>query len=209
MTADDERLDQIKHWWKQYRWTILTGAGLGILAVGGWTGWSEYTRVELEEASVVFQELSAAVVEADASAAQEAFDQLQSEHSTSTYADNARLLQARAVYEQGDAAGAKELLRDAAMKSSRSSTSHTARLRLARLYIADTEYQQALDLLGSNTAKGYESYYQELKGDAFRGLNEFEKAQDAYRASIDALDSESASYETILTLKLNDSLVGE
>ncbi len=208
MTPDDERLEQIKNWWKEFRWTIIGGTTLGVVAVGGWTGWNEYTRVEQEAASSLFQELSVAVVQADVSSARQAFDELLDGHSGSNYAEKARLLLARANYEAGEVGAARSLLEDAISKSSDDATLHTARIRLARLMIADAQFEAALDLLSVADVGQYESHYQELRGDAYRGMKRHQEAQDAYQASIDALGGNSA-YQTILTLKLNDTLVQE
>lgn len=207
MAADEERLDQIRQWWKEYRWTIIGGTAIGVAAVGGWTGWKEYTRVQQEAASVLFQQVSVAVVQADVEAARRAFDDLIDSHGSSAYAENARLLMARASYDAGETDAARVLLQEAIDSSSEESTIHAARIRLAQLMIADGRYQDALDTLGSSNAGGFESHYQELRGDAYRGLNRNGDAKDAYQASIDSLNQNSASYRTILTLKLNDTLI--
>lgn len=208
MTPDDERLEQIKNWWKEFRWTVIGGTTIGVLAVGGWTGWSEYSRVQQEAASALFQELSVAVVQADVITARQAFGDLLDDHSGSAYAERARLLLARAAYDAGDVDDARNLLEEAISLSSDAATVSAARIRLAQLMIADAHYQEALNVLDSGSAGGFESYFQELRGDAYRAMNRNAKAKEAYQASIDAL-SPGSSYQTILTLKLNDTLVAE
>ncbi len=208
MTPEDERLEQIKNWWKEFRWTVIGGTAVGVLAVGGWTGWSEYSRIEQETASVLFQELSVAVVQADVPTARRAFDDLLADHPNTTYADRARLLLARANYDAGEIDSARALLEDAVSSSADDATAHAARIRLAQLMIADAQYQEALTVLDSSNTGGFESFYQELRGDAYRAMNRNSEAKQAYQASIDALNSDSG-YRTILTLKLNDTLVAE
>ncbi|MXW47776.1 MAG: tetratricopeptide repeat protein, partial [Gammaproteobacteria bacterium] len=149
MTPEEERLDQVKQWWKEYRWTVIGGVSAGVIGVGGWTGWNEYTRVQQELASALFQELSVAVVQADVTGARRAFDELFEDYSGTAYAEKARLLFARAAYEVGEEADARRLLEDAVDLSSDESTAHTARIRLAQLLIQSAQYQEALDLLGS------------------------------------------------------------
>ncbi len=209
MTPDDERLEQIKNWWKEFRWTVIGGLGVGVIAVGGWTGWVGHTQSQQEAASELFQQLSVAVVDADVEVAQQAHDDLLAEYSRTAYADQARLLMARAHYEAGAVDNARTLLETAISQSSDPSTVHAARIRLAQLLIAETQFQAALDVLGSSATGQFESYYQELKGDAYRALNRYAEATEAYQASIDSLSDGSTSYRTILTLKLNDTLVAE
>lgn len=208
MTPDEERLDQVKQWWKEYRWTAIGGISAGVIGVGGWTGWTEYTRVQHESASALFQELSVAVVQADATGARRAFDELFEDYSGTAYAEKARLLLARTAYEVGEQADARRLLEDAVDLSSDESTVHAARIRLAQLLIENAQYQEALDLLGSADPGQFASHYEELKGDAYRAMNRYSEAKKAYEASLDRLGFNSG-YRTILTLKLNDTLVAE
>jgi len=208
MAADDERLEQIKDWWQQYRWTVIGGVAIGILSVGGWTGWNAYTEVKQEAASVLFQELSVAVVQTDVTTAQRALQDLLADHSGSVYAQRARLLLARAAYDAGEINDAHTLLEEAVASSSDDATRHAARIRLAQLKLADEQYAEVLDLLDVTSVDSFATYYHELKGDAYRALNRNSEAQEAYQASIDAL-SPNSGYETILTLKLNDTLVAQ
>lgn len=208
MTPEEERLDQVKQWWKEYRWTVIGGVSAGVIGVGGWTGWNEYTRVQQELASALFQELSVAVVQADVTGARRAFDELFEDYSGTAYAEKARLLFARAAYEVGEEADARRLLEDAVDLSSDESTAHTARIRLAQLLIQSAQYQEALDLLGSVDPGQFASHYEELKGDAYRAMNRYSEAKKAYEASLDLLGFNSG-YRTILTLKLNDTRVAE
>ncbi len=208
MTPDDERLEQIKNWWKEFRWTIIGGTTVGVLAVGGWTGWNEYSRIQQETASVLFQELSVAVVQADMSTARQAFDNLLDDHSGSAYAERARLLLARAAYEAGDVSDSRALLEEAISASNDAATEAAGRIRLAQLMIADAQYQEALNVLDTGNSAGFESYFQELRGDAYRAMDRNAEAKEAYEASIEALSSNSG-YQAILTLKLNDTLIAE
>ncbi|MDE0310517.1 MAG: tetratricopeptide repeat protein [Acidiferrobacterales bacterium] len=205
MTTEEERLDQIKEWWKEYRWTIVAGTVLGIGVIGGWTGWNEYTRVQQESASVLYQDVSVAVVQNDYEAALTAAEQLLDEHGSSGYAGKAMLLMARASYENGDAAQARRYLRQALDEATEEATVHVARIRLAKLMIADREYQDALDLLDVERQQGFDSYYLELRGDAYHALGMDEQAHQAYLQSMDEL-SPGSSYEQVLALKLNETV---
>ncbi len=205
MTPEEERLDQIKEWWKEYRWTIVAGTTLGLGAIGGWTGWNEYTRIQQESASALYQDVSVAVVQSDYGAALTAAEQLLDEHGSSGYAGKAMLLMARASYEHGDASQARRYLQQAMNEATEEATVHVARIRLAKLMIAEREYQEALSLLDVAEQQGFDSYYLELKGDAYRAMGMDKQAHEAYLGSMDALKPGS-SYEQILALKLNDTV---
>ena len=205
MATEDERLDQIKEWWKEYRWVIVGGTALGISAIGGWTGWSEYSRIQQESASALYQDVSVAVVQSDYEAALTAAEQLLDEHGSTGYAGKALLLMARASYEHGDSGQARRYLQQAMSEATEDATVHVARIRLAKLMIAEREYQEALNLLDVDEQQGFDSYYLELQGDAYLALGMDKQAHEAYLGSMDALRPGS-QYEQILALKLNETL---
>ncbi len=208
MTPDDERLEQIKEWWKEYRWTILGGTTLGIAVIGGWTGWNEYTQTQQESASALYQQVSVAVVENNYNFARDSIDELLSDYPKTAYAGKALLLMARASYENGEEDETRRYLLQAIDDATESSTVHTARIRLGQLMIAEKQYEEALELLDIGNMGGFDSHYHELRGDAYRAQEKLKEAQESYRASLDTL-APGAQYATILNLKLNDTLVQE
>ena len=205
MASDDERLEQIKEWWKEYRWTIIGGTALGIGAIGGWTGWTEYTRIQQESASALYQDVSVAVVQSDYGAAINAAEQLLDDYGSTGYAGKALLLLARASYEHGETAETRRYLQQAMNEATEEATVHVARIRLAKLMIAEREYQEAISLLDVADQQGFDSYYLELKGDAYRALGQDKQAHEAYLESMDAL-APGSPYERYLALKLNDTV---
>ena len=208
MTTEEERISQIKDWWKEYRWSIIGGVGLGIAALGGWTGWNEYSRVQQESASAFYQTLSVAVVEENYETANESMRSLLDEHPETAYTGQGLLLMARASYENGNAAESKDYLWQAINESKESSTVHTARIRLAQLLLSESKYDEALNVLNVTDMENFDSHYHELRGDAHRGLKQYDDAHKAYQSSIDHL-APGSPYESILRLKLNDTLISE
>ncbi len=206
MNPEEERLEQIKEWWKEYRWTIIGGTALGIGVIGGWTGWTEYTTAQQESASSLYQEVSVAVVaENDYEGARQAAEQLLDEHRSTGYAGKALLLLARASYESGDRDQTRQYLQQAMDQAAEEATVHVARIRLAKLMIDESEYQDAMKLLDVKDTTGFESHYLELKGDAHRALGQIKEAHEAYQESMDAL-APGSQYRSILALKLNDTV---
>ena len=208
MTPEEERLEQIKKWWKEYRWTILGGTGLGIAFISGWTGWNEFSQTQQEAASALYQQVSVAVVENDYNSARDRIDELLSDHPNTAYSGKALLLMARASYEYGEEDETRKYLLQAIDDATEASTVHIARIRLGQLMIAEKQYEEALELLDIGNMGGFDSHYHELRGDAYRAQEKLKEAQEAYRASLDTL-APGSQYAAILTLKLNDTLVQE
>ena len=206
MTPEEERIEQLKEWWKEYRLTIIVGTLLGLGTVAGWTGWKEYSLNEREVASVLYQQISEAVVGQDYESAQRAAVELFDNYESTSYAEQAHLLLARASFEHGAIDQSSDLLQQVIISSSDNAIVHTARIQLARLMIAEDKFEEVISLLDIPSMDGYDSHYHELRGDAYRALGENEKATESYQASIDEL-SLNSYYLTYLRLKLHDTPV--
>jgi len=206
MTPEEERLENIKQFWQEYRWTIIGGVVLGACMIGGWTGWQEYSRIQQESASTIFQKVAVAVVAGDADVAEQSAQELLEKHAGTSYAATAQILLARSRFESEDAQGAKDVLRDVLNSTDESSIEHLARIRLAQILIEQSEFQETLDLLDLSDLGGADSQYHELRGDAYRGLNQIERAHEEYQLSMDHL-SPTSQYSPILAMKLNDTKI--
>ncbi len=206
MTPEQERIDKLKQLWQEYRWTIVGGVAIGVGTIGGWTGWQEYTRVQQESASAYFQDVSVAVVTGDVETAENVTQQLLDEHAGTSYLTNAQLLLARSRFERGDAAGARDLLSQVLASAKEKSIQHVARIRLAQLMLAQREFTETLELLNITEMGGLDSHYYELRGDAYRGLNQINKAREEYETSLEKL-SLTSQYAGILRAKLNDTKI--
>lgn len=206
MTPEQERIDKLKQLWQEYRWTIVGGVAIGVGTIGGWTGWQEYARVQQESASAYYQDVSVAVVTGDAQTAENATQQLLDEHAGTSYLTNAQLLLARSRFERGDAAGARDLLSQVLSSAKEKSIQHVARIRLAQLMLAQREFTETLELLDIAEMGGLDSHYHELRGDAYRGLAQIDKAREEYETSLAKL-SLTSQYAGILRAKLNDTKI--
>ncbi len=204
MNPDDERLEQIKEWWKEYRWTIIGGVSLGIASLLGFNFWTKYQVTQAEAASYLYEQVTIQVAAENFIEADQFAQQLLDEYPKSGYAGQTALLRARVQHELGDTDKSRELLHWAIDNAKEDSSVHAARIRLARLLIADSAYDDALKVLDVSDPSGFASHYHELRGDAHRGLNQLSKAREEYEHSLENLPP-SSNYRTILTLKLNDS----
>lgn len=209
MQPEEERLEQIKEWWKEYRLTIIIGVTLGIGGIGGVNGWLAYSKSQSEQASDIYERLTAAVVEKNFQEALDSWDELSDRFSNSNYAEQAEFMVARAYYEMGNSDQARQILEGLLENANQSQNVHLARIQLSRLLIANREYDSALTLLSINDMSQYESHYQELRGDAYLGMRNLDEANAAYARSIEALQPNARSYRSVLELKLNETLVDQ
>ena len=53
--TEEEQVEAIKAWWKENGKSVIGGAVLGLALVGGFKGWTEYSRVQAESASSYYE----------------------------------------------------------------------------------------------------------------------------------------------------------
>ncbi len=208
--VEDDEQEKAKKWWMENRTPIITGVVLGLSIIIGFNWWGEYKTGRAEAASLLYQEMLKNDTEGSRvpvkaiSAGQQIID----DYSDTPYSGKAALILARIKYDNKDIASAKEKLQWAIDNSSQFETVHTARLRLASIYMNEDKFDKALELLSVEHIEGFESHYYEMRGDIFMRLKQNDKARDAYRAAIDGL-SPGSMYEPVLKMKLDAIATGK
>src|SRR5512139_2263668 len=102
---EQEQLDALKAFWKQYgnliTWTLVLVLG----AFAAWNGWNWYQREQSTKASAMFDELERAAIAADVDKVGRVFEDLKSRYPRTAYAEKGGLLAARvqAEAQRGDA----------------------------------------------------------------------------------------------------------
>lgn len=214
--TEEEQLAALKRWWKSNGTSILVGIALAVAAVFGWQSWQENQRVAGEAASELYFTLLEAVTlndNAQTSTVMHLVEQLQSDHSSRTYAQYAALLAAKQALLSDDLELAEQQLTWAIEKAVKGgSLQKIATLRLARV-IATQEGEdnlvRALALVEDVNAGKHTASFEEVKGDLYLRLGREDEARNAYQAAVDALES-SNDNRLLLNMKLHDlAVVGE
>lgn len=200
--TDQDDIERLKSWWKNYGTALVTGVLLGLLLLFGNKYWQHYKESRLVAASELYDQLLQNQRLKQAEAVRAAGEKLVQEYAATPYAGLAALLLAQTRYQAGDVAGAKQHLKWAMAEGGSPATVHAARLRLARLLAGEGEPEDALALIEIKDQAGYVAEYQELKGDLLVALNRRAEARAAYRAALKHLGS--SSYQSVLQMKLDE-----
>ena len=64
--TDDERVEDLKKWWKENGTSIIVGIGLGLIAIFGWQYWGSHRTAQAEQASQAYDAFVAAAETPDA-----------------------------------------------------------------------------------------------------------------------------------------------
>lgn len=200
--TDQEELEKLKEWWKNYGGALLIGVLLGLALLFGNKYWTQYREEQRAAASTLYTQMLQQVQEAKTDTARASGAKLLDEYARTPYAGMAALMLARLSFEANDAAAARRHLEWAIANATDTATVHAARLRLGRLNLANGDYEAALSQVPRDAA-GFEAEYLELKGDAYAGMGNTEAARAAYREALQQLGAQ-ASARRLLQMKLDD-----
>jgi predicted negative regulator of RcsB-dependent stress response len=189
---EQEQLENIKHFWKQYgnliTWTLI----LALAGFAAWNGWNWWQREQAVKASALYDEVDKAVQANNADQALRAFDDLKARHPGTAYAGQAGLLAAKVLHEQGKAEAARGALAWVGEKASEKEYRAIARLRLAGLLLDEKAYDEALKQLSEAMPKEFDALAADRRGDVLLAQGKKAEAQaefeKAYKAMPDTLD---------------------
>jgi predicted negative regulator of RcsB-dependent stress response len=196
----DDQVARLKAWWNQYGTSLIVGVAIGVLVLGGLKYWQQHRIQRAESASPLYQTLLSDMASGRNDQAAAAATKLMQEYDGTPYAGKAALLLARLRFDAGDLAGARQHLEWAMNKASETAVQHSARLRLGRMLLDQKDLDGALALTSIKDRAGFESEYEELRGDALSAKGDRKGAYQAYQAALDKLPSGSG-YGRLLTMK--------
>ncbi|WP_447529728.1 YfgM family protein [Vreelandella sp. TE19] len=207
LRSEEEQLDVIKRWWKENGTSLLAGAVIAAAGVFGWHAWQNYQEGQAAAASVRYQQLMTISNAPEQSTeqfetARSLVDEINDDHGGTLYAELALLIEARLAVDQNDLDGAREALERVADNASRDYVKSLARLRLARVEIAQGNPDRALSLLDEPMADSLAAQRLDARGDAYAALDDTDNARTAWQEAL-AADGQNQSLYGI-QFKLDD-----
>jgi predicted negative regulator of RcsB-dependent stress response len=199
---EQEQLDQLKHFWKQYG-NLITWAL--ILVLGAFAGWNLYQRWQLNlasQASAMYDEVERVVKAGDTSKLDRVIADMKDKFPNTTYAQQAGLLAAKVYFEAGKKEEAKAALNWVAEKSSDDGYRAIAKLRLAGVLIDAKAYDEALNQLSGIYPAQFAALVADRRGDIYSLQGNKAKARVEYEKAYQAFD-ERDEYRRLVVVKLN------
>ena len=200
--TDEEQVEALKKWWKENGTAIITGIVIGISAIVGFWKWNEYTETRATAASLLYDQFVASVT-SNPSAATKSYESLQTDYDGTSYAALAALRMAAIDYGKGNVDQAIMHLTWATEHPGHDSIQHVARLRLARVLVAEDKLGQAESVLRDINEPSFDAQYQAVRGDLYNKQGNLEKARAAYQLAL-AATSFSGKQREYVQMKLDD-----
>lgn len=199
---EQEQLDQIKHFWKQYG-NAITWALIVVLAgFASWNFYNYWQRSQATQAAALFDEVERSIQAGDLAKIDRVFADMKERFTSTAYAQQSGLLVAKQYVAVGKLDAAKSALTWVAEKSSDTGYQSVAKLRLAGLLMESKNYDSAQSQLGGTFPAGFEALVADRKGDILMlqgnkplALAEYEKAYKLFDIRTE--------YRRLVEVKLN------
>lgn len=198
---EQEQLDQLKAFWKQYGNLITWGLTLVLAGFAAWNGWNWWQREQAVKAAAMFDELEKAATAGEASRAAGVFKDLKERYPGTAYAQQGGLLAAKVQFDKGQADEAAATLAWVAGNAKEGEYQTVARLRLAGLLADQKKFDEALKQLDGATAKEFEALVTDRRGDILLAQGKTEEAKAAFRKAWDTMDPK-VEYRRLIDAKL-------
>ena len=199
---EQEQLDELKHFWKQYgnlmTWVLIVVLG----AFAAWNGYQYWQRSQAAQASVMYDEIARAVQSGETARIERSLADMKERFGSTTYAQQAGLLAAKAYYDKGNIDAARAALSWVAGKASDPGYQAVAKLRLAGILLEKKAYDEALQQVSGAFPKDFSGLVADRRGDILMAQGKKAEAKTEYEKAWKALD-ERAEYRRLVEVKLN------
>lgn len=198
---EQEQLDQIKHFWKQYG-NLITWALIAILAAyAGWNGYQYWQRGQAAQAAAMFDEVQRLSEQGDLVKVDRAFKDMKDRFGGTTYATQGALLAAKSFQDGGKSEQAREALAWIVEKASDPGYQAIARLRLAAILAQAKDYAQAMVQLDAAFPVEFQPLVADRRGDLLILQDKTAQARAEYEKAYKGLD-ERNEYRKLVEIKL-------
>ena len=198
---EQEQLDQLKAFWKQYGNALTWLVTLALLGYAGWTGYQVWENRKAAQASTLYEAFDKAAQAGDLAKVDRALADLSADYGGTLYAQQARLLAAKLYVDKGNLDAAKTALQTVVEKAPDEGYKALARLRLASVLADQKNYDAALKLLGEDIPKSFEALASDRRGDILALQGQKEQAKAAYELAYKQAD-ETAPYRGMIEVKM-------
>ena len=205
---DEEQVEALKRWWQENGTSLLTGIVIVLVVLFGSRQWQGAQLANAEAASDLYEDVvqlalldQANALTADSMAQLESsYDELRNEFVESIYTRYGAMMMATVYVNQENydqAATELNWIIDnpelGFMQTAEEELFLTARLRLARVKLAQGQAQEALTIVSEVEPGALAAGFAEVQGDAYLMLGQSEQARSAYERAI-SLEPDNASF---------------
>lgn len=198
---EQEQLDALKAFWKQYGNLITWALVAAMLVYAGINGWQWWQREQSAKAGAMFDELDRAAQAGDAEKTARVFTDIRDRYPRTAYAQQAGLLAAKIQYEKGKTDDSRAALAWVVEHAVDDEYRALARLRLAGILLDAKQHDEALKQLEPIAQGPFAALAADRRGDILQAQGKTAEAKAAYEQAWKAMD-EKVEYRRLVDAKL-------
>ena len=183
-TTEEEQIEHLKTWIKNYGTSILIAVLIVIVGSFGWRYWRSHQETLRAQASVGYEQMLSSFASKDQETTALQANRLLTQYASTPYAKLAALTLAKLAVAKGDLGTAKTKLQWVLDNAKDPALRQIARIRIARILLAQKKPQQALQVLANIDDRGYLAMVEAVKGDVFVALGKDAEAKTAYKKAL-------------------------
>ena len=199
---EQEQLDQLKAFWKQYgnliTWVL-------VIALGGyasWNGWNLYQRDQGAKAGSLYDEFERAAQGGDADRTTNIFADMKARYPRATFTWQAGLEAAKVAADKGQLDAGRASLAWVADNAGDDDYRSIARLRLAGMLLDEKKYDDATKQVDAVKVPEFAALADDRRGDILLAQGKADEAKAAYLKAWAAMDAK-LEYRRLVEAKLN------
>jgi predicted negative regulator of RcsB-dependent stress response len=198
---EQEQLDQLKFFWKQYG-NLINGILIAVLlAVAGWNLYHYWQRSQAAQASALYEEVERVARAGDTVRLERVLGEMQNKFSSTSYAQHASLLAAKIYVDADKPDPAKAALSWVAANSPDKGLQGIARLRLAGMLLDAKAFDEALKQLAESFVPELAGLVADRRGDVLLAQGKKSEAGEQYLKAYAGLEAGS-EYRQLVDVKL-------
>lgn len=188
LVNEQEQIEAIKNWWKNYGKVSLLVFLIGITASYGWKMWQRSQESFNEQASLIYDQMLTSFSQHKQDALIAQANSLSTDYKKTPYASMADFMLAHIAVEKGDLDKAFKELQTIMDNSKDSKIRQIARVRAARILLAKHQLKEAMALLDKVDDSTFLPQVNEVRGDIYIAMGETSKARDSYKEALNATE---------------------
>lgn len=193
LANEQDQLDAIKLWWKNYGKMSVLVFFLGIALSYGWKMWQHSQANFNQHASLIYDQMLSSFNQHNQDAFIAQANSLSKDFSKTPYANMANFMLAHQAVEQGNLDKASQELKTIMDTSKDAKIRQIARVRAARILLSKHQLKEALVLLDTVDSATFLPEINEVKGDIFVAMGDAEKARASYKAALSGTPKEETN----------------
>jgi predicted negative regulator of RcsB-dependent stress response len=198
---EQEQLDQLKHFWKQYGNLISWLLIIVLASYAGWNGWQYWQGKQATQAAALYDELERVAQAGDLAKLDRVLADMQEQFGSTIAAQQAALLAAKTYMGAGKREAAQAALSRVVDKASDEGYRAIARLRLAAVLADAQSYDEALKQLAVTFPVEFVALADDRRGDIYLAQGKQKEAAAEYLKAYRAL-TQDQDYRRLVDVKL-------